>query len=55
MIDWRTAKIASSGIRGIRLRLRHMMISPSRAAEPSVPAAAAGRVVEVAVMPLPPP
>ena len=30
MIDWRIAKIASSGMRGMRLRLRHVMTSPSR-------------------------
>ena len=46
MIDWRTAKIASSGIRGIRLRLRHVTIRPSVSAwRDAARADAAGVVV----------
>ncbi len=29
MIDWKIAKIASSGMRGMRIRLRPMTIRPS--------------------------
>src|SRR5437763_309520 len=32
MIDWRIAKIASSGMRGTRLRLRQAMMRPSASA-----------------------
>ena len=34
MIDWSTAKIASSGMRGTRLRLRHVITRPSSTARP---------------------
>ena len=49
MIDWRIAKIASSGMRGMRLRLRQPMTRPSLSAwrrrQPPAWAGAGGRVV----------
>ena len=45
MIDWRTAKIASSGDRGMRLRLRHATTSPSVNAAERRRGAGGGRVL----------
>ena len=47
MIDWRIAKIASSGMRGIRLRLRHATTRPSLNARRTLPIGAGAAGVEL--------
>ena len=50
MIDWKIAKIASSGMRGMRIRLRPMTIRPSDTAWRKPPWGAAVRTPAPAVM-----